>query len=843
MKIPQMGDPVVLRSVGALAVVGFMLVHLQDWFREITPAFSVGFALLVVVGLLLASRAGGQGKESPEAARIVAGSRIGGAVVVLLLLGLHLMAGRHTPVVLAVAGGGAALVAAAGLIYGRGAGRPAVAVAAAAFLLVLATPLQYQSLALLAPRDTFLWLVVVGSFLFLASASLARLPVRAMVLGAVIAGVLLRYHGIAHHMLFSLHRDMLPLVQYACGAALEGRNPYAILYWANHDLPLTSLPVMWPSYLPAVWLGIDLRWTSILATVLIAVMVMRWGARRDLHGGLLGRASSVGDLARRVVELFRPGAREAPGEIAFGAIAAVFMLQPEVLWNSLFGEPIVYWFWLVLLLSCVRSGNRIGAAAVLGILLATRHFAVLIVPFAALWFVLSGKGVKKGILLLCVSCAIGCVIVMPFYASNPDAFLYGTYDWLVSYGAAHRMWWDDQIGFIQFFYSAEREAMLPFVQAAGTAAGLAAAVYLSVRSRVSLDRAVWIPMAGVYAWVILLNPMIWKSFLFPVMLLVAFGAVLEAGRARARAPSPLLARILEPRVYVPVLVALGAVMAWSGLVLVRGLVKHRNLDDLKPIVHMVNARYLSRGDLLVDWSVVQAGHVPERSLFLDVTLPPDVKMVQRMRSEDLTGYERIVLFDGSSRFDPTIDFPDLTRVTSRNLGRASVHVFRPPHKMSGSAWKLSANQEAIIDVMLMGEMPPSFRAEKRDEFWMFPIEHQRSNLRPVNMLAGGVQFPAVGVHPAQDMTLHIEIMIPHAGQMVLVTAHSDFVVRALQPPIRIDVLPDGDAEHGTTVLSPSAAGRYFWGLGHQECSKIVLELSTEQAVMRAFAIDLYVDPD
>ncbi len=832
LKIPHMAGPVVMRSLGAVAVVGLMIVHLQDWFRTINPVFTAGFVLVVAAGLFLASRAGGPDGQGGAASWP---ARIAGASVVLLLLAVHLMASKHTPVLLAVVGGGAALAAAAGLVYGRGFERPAAAVAAAAFLLVLATPLQYQKLPLFTPRDTFLSMVVLASFLFLAASSIARLPARAVVLGAAVAGVLLRYHGIENHMLFSLHRDMLPLVQYACGSAIEGRNPYDLIYWANHDLPLTYLPVMWMSYLPAAWLGIDIRWTSVLATVLIAVMVMRWGTRGDPYGGILGRASSAGDLLRRAGGLFLPSAGETGGQVAFGTIAAALLLQPEVLWNSLFGEPIVYWFWLVLFLSCVRSGSRTGAAVTLGILLATRHFAVLLVPFAALWLVLHGRDVKRGVLLACTACAIGCAIVVPFFRGNPDAFLYGTVDWLLAYGAAHRDWWDGQIGFIQFFYAGGREALLPWLQAAGAATGLGAAAFLALRTGIPLHRALWIPLAGTYAWVVLFNAMIWKSFLFPVLLIVLFAAV--RGRRRPACWT------LEPRVYWPVLVGLVAVMAWSGLVLVRGMVRHRDLDDLRPIVHMVAARHLSRGDLLVDWSVTQAGHVPARSLFDEVTLPPGVEMVQRMRSKDLTGYERIVLFDGASRFDPDADFPDLTRVTSRNLGRSSVHVFRPPRRVGPSAWKLSANQEAIIDVMLIGQRPPSYWAEKRDEFWMFPIEFQRSNLRPVNMLAGGVQFPAVGVHPAEDMTLRMEIMVPHPGHVVLVTAHSDFVVRALQPPIRIDVLPDGDASRATTVLSPSRAGRYFWGLGRQDCSKIVLELSTGQAEMRAFAIDLYVDPD
>jgi hypothetical protein len=755
-------------------------------------------------------------------------------VVVALLLVVHLLASKHTPVLLAVVGGGAALVAAAGLVYGRGFERPAAAVAAAAFLLVLATPLQYQRLPLLIPRDAYLAVVVISTFVFLGASSVLRLPARTIVLGAVVGGVLLRIHGIAHHMLFSLHRDMLPLVQYACGSALEGRNPYDLVYWANHDLPLTYLPVMWITYLPAAWLGIDIRWTSVLLTVLIALMVMRWGSRPDPYGGLLGKASSAGDLVRRIGRLLGPGGRESSAQVAFGTVAAVLMLQPEVVWNALFGEPIVFWFWLVLLLTLVRRGSGIGVAVVLGILLATRHFAVLLVPFVVMWLV-QERGAKKGILLACVAGAVGCAILVPFLAANPDAFLYGTMDWLLSYGAAHRDWWDGQIGFIQFFYAGGREGLLPWFQAGGYAVGLGASIFMLARTRVSPERAVWIPAAGVYAWAILLNAMIWKSFLFPVMLLVLFGAVVGVRRERAR---PC---VMEPRYHYPLLVALVAVMAWSGLVIGRGMIRHRDLDDLVPIAHMTVARHLSRGDLLVDWSVTDAGHVPARSLFLEMTLPPEVDRVTRMRSKDLTAYERVVLFDGASRFDPQRDFPDLVRVTSRNLGRAAIHVFRPAHRVSDAAWRLSANQGAIIDAMLVGEKPPSYRAEKRDTFWMFPIEYQRSNIRPVNMLAGGVQFPAVGVHPAEDMTLRIEIMVPRAGDMVLVTAHSDFVVRALQPPMRVRVLPDGDEARAVTVESPSRAGRYFWGLGELDCSKIVLELSSEQAEMRAFAIDLYVD--
>jgi hypothetical protein len=700
----------------------------------------------------------------------------------------------------------------------------AAPVIAATFLVLLTTPLPYQGTPFFLPRDALFQVVSIASLLFLAAASALRLGVDKVLVGSLVAGVLLRAHGIDHHEINAVHRDMLPLVQYACEAFLDGRNPYSILYYANHDLPLTYLPVMWLTYLPAIVLEADVRWTSVVATCVIAVVILRWGARR------------------------------ASGEDRFdaglGAVSAAFVFQPEVFWNSVHGEPIVYWFWLVLFLDAVWAGRPWRAALVMGLMLAVRHFSILFVPFAALWY-LAGRGpLRLGLLRLLVAGALSCLLVMPFFVGHPDSFLYGVYDWLVTYGASRRSWWDVQIGFQQLFYHAGRESILPYVQAAVAAASVAVAAGLTIRAALARrngrahDLASWFPLVVGYAPFILFNSMIWKSFLFPVLLMLVFaGAVAARPRSGGRAgPAAWEDVLLRPRIYTPVALALVVVLAWSAFMLARGFRRHRDLRDIQFAAQYVAARCLWGGDLLVDWSCVQAGHVHVPSLFQGTSLPQGVRPVRRMRSQDLTGFERIVLFDGFSRFDPELDFPDLVRVTSRRLGRSSLHVFRPPHHMGGGAWRLSNDPLAVTGAALVSKKPPTIQATLHSGRWTFPGRPVWNYVGPTVQRVVGRPMKCIWAHPVGDLILRIDVDVPRPGEAVLVTALDDGAVRPLLAPVRLSVSAAGEGRDAIHLTSPNAPGRWFWGLGTLEAGHLAVEVAAERPGMRHLCFDLLLAP-
>jgi hypothetical protein len=734
----------------------------------------------------------------------------------------HLNPGLHTPARLGLLGGAACLFAVLSLVLGGRAARAAAPVAAASFLVMLTTPVAYQGTPFLLPRDAFFHVLSAATFIFLAASSLLRLGGAAVLAGSLVASILLRVHGIDHHEVNAVHRDMLPLVQYACEAFLEGRNPYTILFYANHDLPLTYLPVMWLTYLPAIVLGIDLRWTSIAATAVIALVICRWGARRN-----------------------EEGLRLDPG---LSAVAAAFVFQPEVFWNAVHGEPIVYWFWLVLFLDAVRARRPWRAAVVLGLLLGVRHFSILFVPFAALWFLASRREWRIGLLRLLAAGALACLIVMPFFVANPDSFLYGVYDWLVAYGPSRRSWWDNQIGFQQFFYHASREQQLAYVQAAVMILSVAASLGLAARAIVLRQGhglrslVTWFPLVVGYPLFVLFNSMIWKSFLFPVILLLLFAGVMTARRhdAGPTGRASWEKALLAPRFYVPAVLALAAWLGWSAVTLSIGFRHHRDLRDIGRAARHTAVTVLQPGDLLVDWGLVHAGHVDVPSVFDGLTLPPDVRSVRRMRAQDLTSFERIVLLDGFSRFDPDRDFPDLVRVTSRRFGRTSLHVFAPPHRLASDAWRLSADPGAITGALLVSGKPPTHVGKASGKRWVFPHRPPWNYVGPAALRVVGRPLRCIWAHPAEGLDLRIAVEVPRSGPAVLVTALDDKAIRPLFAPVLVDVSFAAGGSESLSFTSPNAPGRWFWDLGEIPAGLLLIEVRAASTAMRHFGFDLAV---
>jgi hypothetical protein len=521
-------------------------------------------------------------------------------------------------------------------------------------------------------------------------------------------------------------------------------------------------------------------------------------------------------------------------------------LADEVFWNAVHGEPIVYWLWLALFLHCVWARRPWAAALVLGMLLGARHFAALAIPFAALWFVLSRDGWRVGTLRLLLAGALSCAVILPFFRVGPDSFLYGVYDWLVAYGASRKHWWNVQIGFQRHFYHLGRESLLPWIQAAGMAVSVAIASVLSAWAAIrrggdrDRDLAAWLPLVPGYAVFILFNSMIWKSFLLPSVLLVLFAGALavrpEGDRPRRRASWE--EALLRPRLLVPAVIVLSALLSWSAYTLAVGFERHRNQGDIQGAAHYVASRILWSGDLLADWSRVMAGHVRVESNFEKIELPADVQVVRRLRGRNLTTVGRIVLFDGFSRFDPDRDFPDLVRVTSRRLGRAYVHVFRPPHTFKKARWRLSADPSAIRSVFHMGDEPPSYRGRRKGQRWTFERLEPWHYVGPEIIRTVRAPFRSIWAHPADGLTLRISINVPHSGNAVLVTALHDRAIRPLLSPVAVSFLPDDDETRARTVMHPNMPGRFFWGLGTIDKGTHMIEVRAADATMRHLGIDL-----
>ena len=225
------------------------------------------------------------------------------------------------------------------------------------------------------------------------------LPLAAVGLSAACG--LQELQAIFHLPIDAQFADMLPLIRSALASLGSGVQPYRT-YLFPWPLPLTFLPGLWLSYLPAWFAGVDLRLLGLAASLLMLARLAGLSTRR---GGL---------AAGLVLLLLATGSK-------FTELARV-------------GHLPVYWMLLVLFADAWIAGRR-SAALSLALLLATRQTAWLLLPPLALFElrIRSGPGGRPRIVLPAVGLA--ALIVVPFLAVSPAAFLHGTVGWYGSLGS------------------------------------------------------------------------------------------------------------------------------------------------------------------------------------------------------------------------------------------------------------------------------------------------------------------------------------------------------------------------------------------------------------------------
>ncbi len=94
--------------------------------------------------------------------------------------------------------------------------------------------------------------------------TLRRMPGIAVAVVAFVLGIALRLPHIKYIPLEPTRGDMLPLIQQALDNLLRGHSPYTT-YSMPWELPLTYFPLTWLAYLPATVVGLDIRWTNVVA--------------------------------------------------------------------------------------------------------------------------------------------------------------------------------------------------------------------------------------------------------------------------------------------------------------------------------------------------------------------------------------------------------------------------------------------------------------------------------------------------------------------------------------------------------------------------------------------------
>ncbi|MET0285075.1 MAG: hypothetical protein ABW352_11410 [Polyangiales bacterium] len=368
------------------------------------------------------------------------------------------------------------------LLVGRGLGPRAYqrlgALLALGFLLHFAAHVRVQHLPVLAPAKP--WLYGLAALL-LALASLTRGPFLARLGVLVAAGFALRVLGIEVWEIDPGTRDMLALVESAQDRFVSGHNPYASLYAMQHGsvLPLTYLPGMWLGYGVPRLFGLDLR--------------------------LFGPCMEVALFAGMAWTTTRMQAPRDWAQALLFTFAAIWLFSPSVQWNVIYAEPSWWWCLLGATLLFSFAGPLWLGALLLGLSVATRHFAIVLAPFVLLYFV-RVRGLRGSLPLFAIAGGSAASLLFAFAVGAPELFWFGTLRWLREYGPAHITWFLDRFGFLSWFVEHDALGALPYVQAGLVLACVVGAFFVRP-ARIA-------PFAATALLLfIMFNVLLWDSFL------------------------------------------------------------------------------------------------------------------------------------------------------------------------------------------------------------------------------------------------------------------------------------------------------------------------------------------
>lgn len=282
-------------------------------------------------------------------------------------------------------------------------------------------------------------------------ASLRRSAVIFIAILALLPGIYLRYRFIAGYAIDPRYGDMLPLAQSACNSFLNGENPYNKIHYVPHPLPLTFMPLLWLSYMPAVVLQFDLRLVGLAATGLIlTVFVM-----------ILWAQGSPGPQA-----CHSPGAGRRG--LAFAAIflaALLFDYSTAITAFTMIGHTQPLWLYVTLFSYYFYRDKPNVAAVFLGLSLASRQTLVVLLPFVMIYCVRNfpiGKTARAAAILAGVTTA-AC---LPFALHSPGNFFLEPLRHYVELGRVYMGSVDTQhhvlntFGFSSLFYLAGMEKYL-----------------------------------------------------------------------------------------------------------------------------------------------------------------------------------------------------------------------------------------------------------------------------------------------------------------------------------------------------------------------------------------------
>jgi hypothetical protein len=680
---------------------------------------------------------------------------------------------------------------------------------AVVFLGLLASGHRVQGLPVVSPRAASV--IAPMAIILLVVQALPRLPWWAVLAALGVLGITLRGFGLEAWSPDPALRDMLPLVHDAQRALLGGDPPYAIYQMQRGSLvPLTYLPGLWLLSLPATAAGLDLRLVSVLADL-------------GIMGALAWVASGVSAPHRRAAQ-----------NLAV-ALSAVWWFSPSVQWNAVYAEPHPWWGLLALTMAALLRRRLWLGAALLGLGLGTRQFALVLVPFAMVLLVRE-VGWRGAAARLGLMGAVAASLLVPFVATNPDPFWFGTLRWLWEYGPAHQVWFYQKYGFSGTLYQLEATGWMSAAQAVSIV-GMGAVAAL-IRRR----RAVLAALVTAYVGVVMNNRIIWDSFYLDVFVLLAcvtVGGGSLSEQAAAYTESTAGGRTHATRCAESAgWVALAGSIAAGGYLLYTLRVTRDDTGRREMAAEL--ARRAGPGDLIVDrsdWRIAfvrppwlvrpGASRASVAAELFDGSLSPR----RRLR------YDHIWLVTRASR-----DRDLVARVrrlgplaAERHYGRYELVGVSPAPARTKLADRLT---DAEVEAQRGGESIA--RGRPGANGWKGPgyVEVSRRECR-----LGGGRWPAVFAHPMSGAVLSIRWPQTELGDRLLVLGGiEDPVVTWGHAPVAIDVEIAGQNAGRVEVANrPGISWDVFdtrrWSGQKQE---VTLRVTTSDDAQRWTCVDAVV---
>jgi len=199
--------------------------------------------------------------------------------------------------------------------------------------------------------------------------------------------------------------DMLPIIQVMGQRFIAGQHAhiYDIIPWIWHGTQPIYLPAMWLPYVPAIALGIDMRWVTMLG------LLFAFGAFVFIYRPVFAHHSGRGDLHRP--DLHRP---DRGGYGSFFTVVLAFLLFWWIVADNTAGivsvseEGVVIGYY-VLLVMALASGKPWLTAIAASLCMLSRYALVGWIPAYVLYLLLEKKWKQLGIFTVT---GLGCFVLL-----------------------------------------------------------------------------------------------------------------------------------------------------------------------------------------------------------------------------------------------------------------------------------------------------------------------------------------------------------------------------------------------------------------------------------------------